>query len=200
MFPTNNRKKAIPSAPRTFLAKNQQPIKWSFSALSKPNQILWPKGFEPENNPVHVRNELAIPHPPETIWVWLIRAQIWPTWYPNSTNIRFLSGQPPDLNLNTRFRWKTFGVTIKSTVLEFEPYERLGWDAHNTGLDSYHAWLIQKTNQGSNVITEETEHGWLAQLGNTLRPNRIHQMHQIWLERLSEKASQGLPPISQPPA
>ena len=162
--------------------------------MAKPNQILWPSRYEPVNCPVHVRNELAMASPPETVWAWLIRAKLWPTWYPNSANIMFLSGQSPDLALGTRFRWKTFGVTIESTVLEFMPYERLAWDAHSTGLDAYHAWLIQKTSQGCNVLMEETQRGWLARLGKALRPNRMEQLHQVWLEGLRDKASRGLPP------
>ncbi len=31
-----------------------------------------------------------------------------------------------ELRLGTQFRWKTFGVTIDSTVLEFVPHERRG--------------------------------------------------------------------------
>jgi hypothetical protein len=162
--------------------------------VTKADQIIWPSQYEPENCPVHVRNELAMASAPEIVWAWLTRAQLWPTWYPNSANIQFLSGQPPDLALGTKFRWKTFGVTIESTVLEYVPYERLGWDAHGTGLNSYHAWLIQKTDQGCNVITEETEGGGFARLGKALRPNHLEQQHQIWLEGLREKASQGLPP------
>ena len=162
--------------------------------MAKPNQILWPSRYEPANCPVHVRNELAMASAPETVWAWLIRAQLWSTWYPNSANIVFLAGPPPDLTLVARFRWKTFGITIESTVLEFLPYERLAWDARGTGLDAYHAWLIQKTDQGSNVIAEETQRGWVARLGKALRPNRMEQHHQIRLEGLREKASRGLPP------
>jgi hypothetical protein len=79
-------------------------------------------------------------------------------------------------------------------VCEFVPYEKLAWDAHGTGLDAYHAWLIQKSEQGCNVITEESEHGWLAKLGKALRPNNLEQKHQIWLEDLKAKAKSGLPP------
>ncbi|MGD0645857.1 MAG: SRPBCC domain-containing protein [Candidatus Bathyarchaeia archaeon] len=164
--------------------------------MANPDQILWPSRYEPANCPVHARNELELASPPEIVWAWLIRAQLWPTWYPNSANVQFLSGQSPDLALGTRFRWKTFGVTVKSTVLEFVPYERLAWDAHGSGLDSYHPWLIKKTDQGCDVLTEETERGWLARLARTLRPNRIEQLHQVWLEGLRDKASRGLPPAS----
>jgi uncharacterized protein YndB with AHSA1/START domain len=157
-------------------------------------KIFWPERYNPANSPVHVRNTLEIDVSPETVWAWLIRAQLWSTWYPNSANIRFLSGATPDLALGTKFRWKTFGVTITSTVLEFAPYERLAWDAHGAGLDAYHAWLIQKTSQGCNVLTEETQRGYLARLGKTLRPKRMEQQHQVWLEGLRSKAAEGLPP------
>ncbi len=106
--------------------------------MEKPNQIIWPSRYKPANSPVHVRNELAIDSSQETVWAWLIRAQLWPTWYPNSANVKFLRGNPPDLALGIQFRWKTFGVTIESKVLEFVPYERLAWDAHGRGLDAYH--------------------------------------------------------------
>ena len=162
--------------------------------MIKSDQIVWPRGYEPENCPIHVRNELEMSSTPEITWAWIIRAQLWPTWYSNSADIQFLSGQPPDLALGTRFRWKTFGVTIKSTVLEFVPYERIAWDAHGTGLEAYHAWLIQKTDQGCKVLMEENQRGWLARLGKALRPNRMAELHQVWLERLRGQAQKGLPP------
>jgi len=158
------------------------------------NKILWPARYEPANCPVHVRNELAMASYPEAVWAWLIRAQLWPTWYPNSVNIRFLSGQPPDLALGTRFRWKTFGVTIESEVKEFVPYERLAWDGHGSGLDVYHAWLVIRTNQGCNVITEETQRGLLPRLLNLLAPKRVEKQHQVWLEKLKDSAARGMPP------
>jgi len=163
--------------------------------MSTSKQIFWPAGFEPANCSVHVHNELAMTVEPEKIWAWLIRADLWPTWYPNSANIHFIDNNGPDLALGTKFRWKTFGITIESKVLEFVPFERLAWDAHGTGLNAYHAWLIEKTEQGSLVITEENQGGTLAQLNKALRPNQMSRMHQIWLEKLLEKASGSNPPI-----
>jgi uncharacterized protein YndB with AHSA1/START domain len=162
--------------------------------MTNSTQIFWPSGYEPEKSPIHVHNQIAITAPPETVWAWLIRAQLWPTWYPNSADLSFLNGKPPDLTLGTRFRWKTFGVTIVSEVLEFEPYERVAWDAHSSGLEAYHAWLIQRAEEGCIVLTEETQRGWLARLGKAVRPKRMEQQHQIWLEGLRAKAVSGLPP------
>ena len=158
--------------------------------------VRWPPHYAPANCPIHVRNELSMPVSAEVVWAWLVRAQLWPTWYVNSANVRFLQGTPPNLAQGTRFRWKTFGITIESSVFEFVPAERIAWDAHGPGIDGYHAWVLRSTPQGCHVLTEETQHGWLARLGKLLMPNRMSKFHQLWLEGLRDMASRGLPPAA----
>jgi uncharacterized protein YndB with AHSA1/START domain len=154
--------------------------------------IRWPDDRKPENAAVHVRNELEMPVSPEVVWSWLVRAALWPTWYPNSENVVIGDGGQ-DLRLGSRFRWKTFGITLDSKVEEFVPFERIAWSARSTGVDAYHAWLIARTQLGCRVVTEETQNGLLASLSNKFRPNNMSKQHQIWLERLSEKAKVGPP-------
>ena len=156
--------------------------------------IRWPEEFDPAGSPVFVSNELDIAAPPVAVWAWLLRAELWPTWYSNSRNVRILEGPRPDLAHGTRFRWWTFGVRIESVVREFEPYERLAWDARAPGIRAYHAWLLTRTAAGCHVLTEETQHGFIARLGKLFLPNRMHRGHQHWLERLEQKARAGLPP------
>ena len=158
--------------------------------------IRWPDHYHPARCPVHVRNELSMAAPIDAVWVWLVRAVLWPSWYRNSANVRFLEGSTPDLSPSTRFQWKTFGVTIQSTVLEFVPYERIAWDAHASGVDAYHAWVLHKTPDGCHVLTEETQHGWLARLGKLLTPSRMYRFHQVWLEGLRDNARSGMPPAA----
>jgi hypothetical protein len=43
-----------------------------------------------------------------------------------------------ELKLGMKFRWKTFGVSLSSTVEEFIPPERLAWSARSAGFDAYH--------------------------------------------------------------
>lgn len=162
--------------------------------MIQPLEVQWSNHYEPRNCPVHVRNELDMAASRDRVWAWLIRATLWPTWYANSANVQFLAGPGPDLKKGTRFRWKTFGITITSTVIEYVPHERIAWDAHAFGLDVYHAWVLQPSAQGCHVLTEETQHGWLARLGKLLVPNRMYKFHQLWLERLANQAQAGLPP------
>jgi uncharacterized protein YndB with AHSA1/START domain len=156
--------------------------------------IHWPERYAPGKTPVHVRNEIETSAPPEVVWAWLLRASRWPSWYPNSHNVRINQGLSADLALGAHFTWRTFGVGIRSTVVECVPCERIAWNAHGLGVDAYHAWLITPSGTGSHVLTEETQHGWVARLGSHVFPNRMSHFHQIWLERLASCAQSGPPP------
>lgn len=155
--------------------------------------INWPEKYSPGKGSLHVRNEIDIQANPETVWAWLIRAKDWPTWYSNSRDV-VIEGGAPDLQAGSKFRWKTFGVSLNSKVEEFSPNQRLSWSARGLGIDAYHAFLIEGRPNGCHVLTEETQYGWLARLGNTLRPKMTSNQHQLWLERLRAKAQGGLPP------
>jgi len=155
--------------------------------------IDWPDKYLPDRTSVHVRNQMEMSALSETVWSWLIRAELWPTWYLNSKRV-VIEGGGHDLRSGSRFRWTTFGVRLDSKVEEFVAGERLAWSARAIGIDAYHAWLIEKRQAGCYVLTEETQNGWLARLNDTLRPREMSKQHQNWLEGLQRKSAEGPPP------
>ncbi len=162
-------------------------------------RIRWPAAYQPAEAQVFARNELVIPAAPAVIWAWLLRARLWPTWYANSSDFHFLSQAGPDLQDQTIFRWKTFGLQVTCKVLEFDAPYRLAWDAQRMGVAAWHAWLLTPLADGStHVLTEEVQHGWLARLGKVFTPGRMHSQHQLWLEGLSHQAQTGVPPVTEP--
>ena len=161
---------------------------------TEPFAVKWHDHYEPRNCPIHVRNELDMAAPPERVWAWLIRTPLWPAWYFNSSNVKIISGIDQDLREGSRFHWKTFGVSLVSTVREYVPNERIAWDARAFGVDAYHAWVLRPSARGCHVLTEETQHGLIARLGKLFMPNRMYKYHQLWLEALAGKAGAGLPP------
>jgi len=136
---------------------------------------------------VRVRNEIAIDASPERVWAWLIRATGWPAWYPNSSDVR-IEGGASDLSAGARFTWRTFGVRVRSTVREFEPFQRIAWDGAGTLLDVYHAWLIEPRGSGSWVLTEENQNGLAARAQALILPNRMREGHDVWLAALKAQA------------
>lgn len=149
--------------------------------------IRWPERFEPARSPVHVRNELAIAAAPAAVWAVLIEAAAWPNFYANAHDVQ-IEGGGQVLFDGARFRWRTFGVRLESTVEEFAPPARIAWTARAPGVLAYHAWLIVPTAEGCRVITEETQQGWLARAGKLLSPRRMGAWHQRWLEGLAARA------------
>ncbi len=161
-------------------------------SMSDEPHIAWPPKFEPEQAPIHVRNELDSNCEPGRLFAWLIRAGRWPEWYTNSRNVQLPEGAL-DLRLGMQFRWRTFGVSLVSVVEEFVPNERIAWSARGAGVLAYHAWLIQPRQGGSSILTEETQYGWLSRLGHWLAPNRMSEGHDQWLRSLDRMAASGPP-------
>ncbi len=76
----------------------------------------WPPGLEPASCPVFVANEHEVAAPPEVVWKWLCRADLWPTWFRASSKVLFEGGPSPELGLGSRVVWRMLGATIRVTV------------------------------------------------------------------------------------
>ena len=155
--------------------------------------IKWPARYAPERVAVRVSNEILIAAEPATVWAWLVRASLWPTWYPNSRRVK-IAGGAADLSPGTTFTWRTFGAGVRSTVLEFEPPFRIAWDGAVLMGDVYHAWLITPRERGCHVLTEEHQNGLGPRLQALLMPQRMFNGHKLWLERLRAMAESGRRP------
>jgi len=149
--------------------------------------IHWPADFDPARAPVHVRNELAMAAPAAAVWGALVRAADWPTFYKNASGVA-IEGGGRELFAGARFTWNTFGVRLQSVVAEFAPLERIAWSARAFGIAAYHAWLITPSDGGCHVLTEETQHGFLARANKLVFPRRMGSWHQRWLEGLQVRA------------
>lgn len=145
--------------------------------------ILWPRGFAPDEAPIHVVNRFETATAPEIVWRRLIHAAGWPAIYANASDVA-IEGVGADLFAGARFTWKTFGIALKSEVKEFEPETRIAWLAEGIGVTAYHAWLIMPTTGGCTILTEETQYGLVSRVGLLLFPTRMERWHQKWLEAL----------------
>lgn len=151
-------------------------------------EINWPERYHPDVCAVHVVNRLVMEVTCEQAWEKLVRPLDWPSWYPNASNVELINTTTEALAKGNRFRWKTFGLTIECTVKECVPSTRIAWSCERFGMKVYHAWLLKPHPHGCEVITEETQKGFLPRLSHMLRPKRMHKFHQIWLEELEKVA------------
>jgi len=156
--------------------------------------IEWPDGYSPDETSFHAVNELQMPAEPEVVWAWLVRPDLWSSFYGNARMVKHLEGPWPKVEPGSRWRWLTFGALVKSGVVTYEPGRRLAWDAKSMGGSGHHGWVLERRDGGTFVRTEETQKGiGISIIKPALRPMMVRQ-HQRWLEGLSRVAAEGAPP------
>jgi len=158
-----------------------------------PSQINWPRGLLPESCPVHTRNALEINAAPELLWSWLIRAADWPKFYSNCKRMRFLTGLGPNLEPDMEFSWVTFGIRVHTKVHDFVPNKLLSWHGKGLGAEGFHVWVIEASDNGCTVITEEVQNGFVPSAGRFFLRNGLLKYHQLWLEGLAKITKEGFP-------
>jgi uncharacterized protein YndB with AHSA1/START domain len=150
--------------------------------------INWPDGFHPEQADLFAHNEIVVHASCEKIFANIVDAQVWPSWYPNSHNVKLLNSPDGKLHGETRFSWDTFGVHIESRVHEFVPNSRIGWFGDGTGMNAYHTFLLLETDEGCHIVTEEVVKGPGAVEFREKQPNVMHEGHDLWLRSLKQRS------------
>ena len=150
--------------------------------------IHWPDGFHPEQADLFAHNEIVIRASCEKVFANMADAQAWPSWYPNSQNIKLLNSPDGKLHEGTRFSWDTFGLHFESRVHEFVPNSRIAWFGDSSSTNNYHAYLLSKTHEGCDVVTEEVVKGPGAVELRKNRPRAMHDGHDLWLNALKQRS------------
>ncbi len=159
------------------------------SGVQDPDEINWPAQYAPERSTFYLRNELLIDASAQEIWDVLVRAETWPDWYEGAKDVVVLESDSGTIdNVGTEISWSTMGQDFNSIVTEFEPPYRLAWESRKKTIKAYHAWLLIPGDEGTLVVTEESQFGFLANMQKIFLPNKLSRLHDIWLEEIKKKA------------
>jgi len=138
-------------------------------------RVSFPEGKRREQSPVFTRNELFVPASPEHVWQRLIDAKDWPNWYANAGNVEIEGADR--LAPGKLFHWTTCGVRVHTVVEEFVPNHRLSWSGKGLGSSAFHGWVIERSDGGSFVVTEETQQGLIPSLGRAFLRRGLLKWH-----------------------
>ncbi len=153
-----------------------------------PDVIRWPQAYEPERATFTISNSITIAAPPQIVWEELIRASDWPSWYSGASNVVVEGDTNGRLEAGSTLRWRTMDQNLVTRVVEFVPPYRMGWESRQATLKAYHAWLLIPTVEGTRVVTDESQFGLLAHLQLAFLPNKLRDLHDVWLAALKERA------------
>jgi uncharacterized protein YndB with AHSA1/START domain len=156
------------------------------------DHVIWPERFAPKTSAIYALNDIDVKAPPEVVWKLLVDAEHWSRYFPAEDQVEIVSGES-ELALGTRYHRVTVGYPMSLTVTECIPNRRLAWattvDGDETGSSAYHGWVITPTDEGSHLLTEETQQGefFLDVIGRQY-PGALYRYHQDWVERLARAA------------
>lgn len=149
--------------------------------------IPWPADLHPGVCPVHVVNTLEIAAPPARVWPWLVRAALWPIWFPPVREVA-LDGGGLDLAPGTAFTWRIGPMPFHTVVDMWRPAALIGWRGTSLGAEGLQAWRLEPRAGGCLVTTEEVQRGPLPRLLAPLARSVSRATHQLWLTRLATVA------------
>jgi hypothetical protein len=164
-------------------------------AMSGQDGVRWPTGHEPAGASIYVINQTISAAPPEAVWAWLVRPDRWNEYYSNASQASSVSGAWPEVELGSEFTWATGRIPVKTTVTEFEPFQRLAWTGEGLGATGHHAWILTPTSEGGTLIlTEETQRGLILRLLRPVLRRSMSSAHQQWVEGLARRAESNQQP------
>ena len=157
-------------------------------AQKSDSRIIWPAGQSPASARVFTHNSVDIKASPQQVWSLLIDCVAWPRWYEHCSDVSVLNSGTA-LQAGARFRFKTLGRYFEPEVVTFEPCRMLVWSAKGpAGTSGSHAWYVEPTATGCQVITEEAQKGLLLLLlGPRIRAELL-ALHEDWVQSLKKLA------------
>jgi hypothetical protein len=175
------------NAPKWFRWVKRHHPEWTVrSDPSSADPSEWPRGFSPRSARVFAHNEIFIEGvSPLEVHDLMIRPNGYRDFYPNAGE----ASTDRLTHVGQTYTWSTFGVRQESTVTELtrEPTEsRISWLANSLGTEALHRWIFRAEGNGTRVITEECQIGWVAALPSpfSAMATALPALHELWLNGL----------------
>lgn len=137
-----------------------------------------------ENAPVIAKGMIEINASPETIWDLIADIKRWSSWNPDVKN----SSIEGDVIKGSKFKWKSWSVTITSIFQEVDRPRFIGWTGKTMGIKALHIWKLEPKNGRTIAITEESWEGPLTRLTRGRTQNMLQKAINSELEYLKIEA------------
>ena len=129
---------------------------------------------------------------PRQVWEWMADVPKWPEWTPFMKSSSYIKGQA--LEVGSRFKFKPdvkpVAITLKATITESAPPNRIVWEGGLPGLKAVHSFDFEDIGGGkTRVTTREAFTGIGVFFFRLVFPQeKLEGLHQEWLKAIQNKA------------
>lgn len=128
--------------------------------------------------------------PPDKVWDWLSRVDMWASWRQDVSSASWVSGEGRDGTLKWRIR-RVLG--FKATVAVWNREREMRWDAVSYGTTLSHALRIDGNYRRTLITLDIAGRGGLLRffLTRSLFLHNVNRSNEIWLGALKTKLEFG---------
>ena len=142
-----------------------------------------PQGID-TTAPVIARHSTTIDAPLNVIWRLHTDVNGWPAWQQAIDEAR-LDGP---FAAGATFSWRTYNLSISSTVYQVEPERHTLWGGPSEGITGIHSWTFTPMPEGVRVETEESWSGAPVEADIAGLQDALDGSLAAWLEYLAAAA------------
>jgi hypothetical protein len=133
--------------------------------------------------PAKCSKSIAIHGSSQQIWSVMTDINKWPQWQKDIRKARIKG----ELSADTKFDWKTGGITIHSKLHTVAPFMHFGWTGKSLGIYAIHNWSLRESGSNTIVNVEESMEGILVKLFRKTFNMKLEKGMLAWLEYLKKE-------------
>jgi hypothetical protein len=148
-----------------------------------------------ERAPIYVRREITVFAPPEKVWDWLSRVDLWQDWHPEIAASYWLedggygeqSRRGGQGGQHARFKWRQGPVRVTSLIESWDVSKEIGWVGHAYSAIVRHVFRMDGDFRRTHIVSEQSIEGPPASLMKPLMRGLAVRTSETWLAVLKTR-------------
>jgi hypothetical protein len=158
-----------------------------------------------EQAPIYVRREITVFAPPEKVWDWLSRVDLWQDWHPEIAASYWIGagdygeesrrgwqggdggGRGEHGGRHARFKWRQGPVRVTSLIESWDVSREIGWVGHAYSAVVRHVFRMDGDFRRTHIVSEHSIEGPPASLMKPLIRGLAVRTTETWLAVLKTR-------------
>ncbi len=131
--------------------------------------------------PIKLRHEIDIFAPPEKVWQYLSRIDLWDGWHPDIKSAQWTDDEPMT---RRGFKFRAGLFQVKSRMVAFEEPLEIGWEGRTWWTRSRQVFRLNGDHRKTTVASESSFEGRPVTLLASRLSEPLDRFGQTWLAAL----------------